>query len=219
MALIPASDANFDTFQTTAIAVINANPAGYGLVLGDTTDALAAQAAWVVDYPASDAAKSAAQAAVALKDTTRATFDAALRTLFAKIYAAGVAGPTELEAAGLPVRDTVRTPPPVPSTRPVMILDTSERFRHTVSFADEGTPTKKAKPKGVSGCELRRFVGATAPVDPDEFTFTAIDTRTPQIWEFDPSDGGQMGHWIARWINTRGETGPWSDVVSATVPG
>ena len=208
MALIPAADAAFDTFQTTALATINADLVGYGLAIGDTADALAAQTAWVVDYPASDTAKSAAQAAVALKDTTRATYEHALRTLFAKIYAAGVASAALLEAAGLPVRDTIRTPTPVPTTRPVMILDTSERFRHTVNFADEGTPTKKAKPAGVSGAELRNFVGATAPVDPDDFTFVAIDTKTPQIWEFDPAEAGQMGHWVARWLNTRGEPGP-----------
>jgi hypothetical protein len=48
---------------------------------------------------------------------------------------------------------------------------------------------------------------------------TAIDTNTPYMNEFDPVQGGSMGHWVARWVNTRGETGPWSDVVSATIPG
>ena len=216
---IPRSDSLFDAFQETAYTTINGDLAGYGLALGDMAEATAAKAAWDADYPASVTAKNAAQAAVALKDTGRSLYNAAFSTLFAKIYAAGVAGPAELEAAGLPVHDTVRTPTPVPTTRPVMILDTSERFRHKVNFADEGTPTKKAKPAGVSGAELRVFIGATAPVDPDDFTFVGIDTSTPQIWEFEPADAGQMGHWVARWINTRGEPGPWSDVVSATIPG
>lgn len=219
MALIPAADGAFDAFQENAFTTINGNLAGFGLVAGDMTAATAAKALWDADYPASTAAKAAAQAAVAAKDGSRATYEDALRTLFAKIYAAEVASADLLEGAGLPVRDTIRTPTPVPTTRPVMIIDTSERFRHTLNFADEGTPTKKAKPAGVSGAELRNFVGATAPVDPDDFTFVAIDTKTPQIWEFDPSEAGQMAHWVARWINTRGEPGPWSDVVSATVPG
>lgn len=107
----------------------------------------------------------------------------------------------------------------MPTTRPVLILDTSERFRHTVNFADEGTPTEKAKPAGVMGCELRVFVGATPPADPLDYDFAALDTKTPQIWEFDPADAGQLAHWVARWVNTRGEQGPWSDTVSATVPG
>ena len=49
--------------------------------------------------------------------------------------------------------------------------------------------------------------------------FGAIDTMKPQILAFDPPKGGQMGHRVARWINTGGEPAPWSDVVSATVPG
>jgi hypothetical protein len=181
--------------------------------------ATAAKAAWDASYPAATTAKAAAQGAVALKDSDRFTFEDALRTLFNKIYAAEVAGGDQLESAGMPVRDTTPTASPVPTTRPVMIIDTSERFRHSVGFADEGTPTKKAKPAGVAGAELRNFVGATPPVDPDDFVFVAIDTKTPQLWEFDPSEAGQMAHWVARWINTRGEAGPWSDVVSATVPG
>ncbi len=217
--LIPAADAEFDAFQANAYAKISGDLAGYGLVAGDLTPVTTAKTAWDASYPAAVTAKAAAQAAVALKDTDRATFDAALRTLFAKIYANGVAGGDQLEAAGMPVRDTTPTAVPVPTTRPVMIIDTSARFRHTVGFADEGTPTKKAKPFGVAGCELRYFVGATAPVDPDDFTFATIDTSTPYLLEFGPAQGGSMGHWVARWVNTRGEAGPWSDVVSATIPG
>lgn len=52
-----------------------------------------------------------------------------------------------------------------------------------------------------------------------ELTFGAIDTMTPQILAFDPPKAGQMGHRVARWINTGGEPAPWSDVMSATVPG
>ncbi|MEX2244865.1 MAG: hypothetical protein WD716_13590 [Fimbriimonadaceae bacterium] len=216
---IPRSDDAFNAFITNAYNVINADLAGFGLVAGDMTAATAAKTDWDTNYPAATTAKAAASAAVALKDTSRFTFEDAMRTVFAKIYAAGVAIGDNLEAAGLSPRDTTPTDVPVPSTRPVMIIDTSERFRHKNNFADEGTPTKRAKPFGVAGCELRLFIGATPPVDPQDFDFVAIDTRTPQIWEFDPADAGQMAHWVARWVNTRGEAGPWSDVVSATVPG
>ena len=63
------------------------------------------------------------------------------------------------------------------------------------------------------------FVGATAPPDPEDYDFAAVDTQTPQLWEFDPASAGQMAHWVGRWLNTRGQHGPWSDTVSATVPG
>jgi hypothetical protein len=49
--------------------------------------------------------------------------------------------------------------------------------------------------------------------------FIAIDTNTPYMNEFDPAQGGSMGHWVARWVNTRGDKGPISETVSTTVPG
>ena len=36
---------------------------------------------------------------------------------------------------------------------------------------------------------------------------------------FEGSDAGQTVHIIGRWINTKGETGPISETVSATIPG
>lgn len=76
----------------------------------------------------------------------------------------------------------------------------------------------EAKAAGAMGCELRVFVGATPPADPQDYHFAALDTKTPQLWESEPSDAGQMAHGVARWVNTRGEHGPWY-TVSATVPG
>ncbi len=49
--------------------------------------------------------------------------------------------------------------------------------------------------------------------------FDALDTKTPYLQIFDGTDVGQMAHWIGRWVNTRGDQGPWSDTVSATVVG
>ena len=54
--------------------------------------------------------------------------------------------------AGLPVYKKGRPPAPVPSTRPVANVDTSQRLTHIVHFMNEGA-TSKAKPKGVQGCE------------------------------------------------------------------
>jgi len=31
------------------------------------------------------------------------------------------------------------------------------------------------------------------------------------------ADAGKTAYYALRWENTRGETGPWSDVVSATI--
>ena len=98
--------------------------------------------------------------------------------------------------------------------------------RHTIEFSDENTPTRKAKPAGVMGAEF--FRAATVrkrfpcgdgppPVDPGELTFLAVDTRTPYMTEFDGADGNKMAHYMLRWLNSKGQAGPWSQTVSATI--
>jgi hypothetical protein len=78
------------------------------------------------------------------------------------------------------------------------------------------TPTRKAKPAGVMGAEIWVKIGPPQ-VDPSELTFLAVDTRTPPTTDFDGADGGKQAHYMLRWVNTRGETGPWSETATATI--
>jgi hypothetical protein len=77
----------------------------------------------------------------------------------------------------------------------------------------------KAKPAGVRGCEIWLKVGTPLPVSAADLTFVTLDTRTPHVIPFDGADGGKLVTYWLRWVSTRGETGPWSAAVSATVPG
>jgi hypothetical protein len=45
----------------------------------------------------------------------------------------------------------------------------------------------------------------------------ALDTRSPYVLDFSGSDGAKNAHYILRWVNTRGQKGPWSETVSATI--
>ena len=104
-------------------------------------------------------------------------------------------------------------------------VDTSQRLQHTISFADELTPTRKAKPAGVRGAQIwvraawasRPRNSDPAPVDPSELTFLATDTRTPYVPAFAGADANKVAHYMLRWESTRGETGPWSETASATI--
>lgn len=98
-------------------------------------------------------------------------------------------------------------------------VDTSQRWEHRIRFRDEATPTSRAKPEGVRGMEVWCAFGPTPPASPGDCTYLATDTATPYLVELDPSKAGQTAHYLGRWVNTRGETGPWSETVSATVTG
>jgi hypothetical protein len=86
-------------------------------------------------------------------------------------------------------------------------------------FTDETTPNSKAKPDGVMGCEIWVKVGDPAPTDPEQLQFLGTDTRTPYVAEYSGEDAGKVAHYMLRWVNTKGEQGPWSQTVSATITG
>jgi hypothetical protein len=119
-------------------------------------------------------------------------------------------------AAGITVPDIISTPAGAPTTAPTATVDTGERLQHTIHFRDTTTPTSKAKPPGVRGCEIWMKIG-TPPVDAGELSFVALDTRTPYVATFDGADGGKTVTYWLRWVSTRDEKGPWSAPVAATV--
>jgi hypothetical protein len=44
-----------------------------------------------------------------------------------------------------------------------------------------------------------------------------MTTRPTLRTDFRAADGGKTAVYMLRWVNTRGEKGPWSDVTTATV--
>ena len=62
-------------------------------------------------------------------------------------------------------------------------------------------------------------VGTTPPASESDLHFLATDTRTPYVAQFDPANAGKTAYYWLRWENNKGETGPWSALVSATVTG
>ncbi len=115
------------------------------------------------------------------------------------------------------VPDTTPTPVGTPTTRPVVTVDSSQRLSHVIHFADEATPTRKAKPSGVMGAGIWVKVGDPPPVDPDELKFLGLDTRTPYTAKFQGAEANKVAHYMVRWVSTRGEKGPWSETASATI--
>ena len=77
----------------------------------------------------------------------------------------------------------------------------------------------RGKPAGVFGCELWHKIGGAPPVDVKECLPLGTDTASPYLAEYEGSDAGKTVHYLGRWVSTRGEHGPWSAVVSATITG
>lgn len=121
-------------------------------------------------------------------------------------------------AAGLKPREAARSSIGAPTTRPLGRIEVKANRTLVIHFVDEETPTRLAKPQGVQGCQVWSFVGDRKPTDASAYSFLALDTRTPYADEHHPEHAGKTAYYLLRWQNAKGETGPWSDVVSMIVP-
>lgn len=213
---IPDSDVEFRAWLKNFLDYAGANLAALGLVAADIAPLQAAAVTMNTAIDNNVAAQAALRAAVESKDAARAAAEALVRSLAQRIQTTATVLDSQRHSLGLNVRSTARTPSAVPTTRPVATIDTSQRLQHTISFGDEETPGNRKKPEGASGCEVWVKLG-TAPIDPSELTYLATDTRTPYTAVFDGADAGKVAHYMLRWVNSRGERGPWSQTVSATI--
>lgn len=215
---IPNSDADFNTWQANFQKYAASNLAALGLTAADLAPITTAQSTWATAYSAHIATQAAAKGASQTKNSARESYETFLRPLVQRIQAQPIAD-SHRAGLGVNVSTTKRTPTGVPETSPVATVDTSHRLRHTVNFNDQKTPTRRAKPEGVMGCEIWVKVGDPAPTDPTQLHFLATDTATPYMAEYDGADANKVAHYMLRWVNSKGEAGPWSQTVSATITG
>lgn len=215
---IPDSDADFSTWLNNFITYANANLTTLGLVAADVTPVATAATAFDTEVENNVAAQASAKGARQKKDDARSAVEELARRLVQRLQTSTTVKDGDRHSLGLHVRSTTRTAASVPTTRPVATIDTSQRLQHTISFGDETTPGSRKKPAGAMGCEIWVKLG-TAPADPSELSFLAMDTKTPYTAVYDGADAGKPAFYMLRWINRRGERGPWSQTVSATITG
>jgi hypothetical protein len=124
---------------------------------------------------------------------------------------------TDLVEMGMPERSSGRTPAPVPSSTVEAEVDASSPAVLTIHFKEHGSE-KKAKPKGVHGAEAAWEILDTPPTDWSQLTHSVFDTNSPLVLSFNGDQRGKTLYFAMRWENTRGEKGPWSDIMKAIIP-
>ncbi len=218
---IPGSDTEFQAWAENFVTYANAHLAELGIALPDVAPILAGRRDFETKLSDNVTAQQSAQSARQAKDASRETLESAIRQLVRQLQASGDVDDAERAALGITIPDRIRTTAAGGiDTRPIGAVDTSQRLRHEIRFSDEATPTSRAKPAGIMGCEIWVKVAATGeapPADPDELSFVSMDTASPYIVEYDGADGGKTAHYMLRWVKTGGEKGPWSETISATI--
>lgn len=175
---------------------------------------------WSAAYPAHVAAQQRAEGARQAKDQARAELEREIRPV--TNFVQGYTKTTDADRAtiGISIRDNSKTPAPTPTTRPLVQVDHGQRLLHRLRFTDEAAPTRRGKPPGTIGAEVWLALapnGQPAPMLGDSYKFLSVSSRGNLQADFSSEDAGKTAYYALRWVSTRGEKGPWSEVAAATI--
>jgi hypothetical protein len=123
-------------------------------------------------------------------------------------------GDIDRKAMQLPIHKKTRTPSAVANTYPWMQLTIPCIRRLQIVF--RRSEAVRARPPGQRGIEVRGKIGAK-PRCHSELTLTYYVTSSPLTIDFRGEDRGKTFWFASRWINTRGQKGPWSNIMSGII--
>jgi len=88
---------------------------------------------------------------------------------------------------------------------------------HELRAMDDSSRPSRGKPPRVASIMVYRAVGETPTSNPKDAEFLTLSTRVAFASTFAHADHGKTATYFARWINSKGEAGPWSIAMSAPV--
>lgn len=217
---IPQSDAEFNLWQANLIAITELELGTWSISSEDFNNLKILQNNWAAAFVKASNRQNRTSADVQAKDDARGKYEKSLRSFVAQWLANNTrVANSDRERMGLTIKSASRTPVAVPVSCPVGQVDFSTRLQHLIHFSDEDSPRSKAKPAGVHGCEIWMKIDGIAPVDASELSYVGTNTSSPHAMNFEGKYAGKTAFYWLRWVNTRGEHGPWSSTVSAMVVG
>lgn len=217
---IPRPDGDFsawaDQFETQANAFLD----GLGISNDLTLELKAALMVWREAYPAHIAAQAAAESARTTKDEARRAVEAVARPLAAFLQTLPDTTDANRAAIGITVRGTPTLRVGSLTSAPRTQIGAAARLQHTLRLTDSATPTRKAKPPGVLGAEVWIALTdshETTPPPESAYRYATLTTRDQCVQTFTTAARGKTAWYQLRWRTTRGQTGPWGEIASATV--
>lgn len=183
--------------------------------------------AWNATYAAHVTAQQRAEGARAAKQDARAALEAEIRPVTNFVQGYGKTTNADRATIGISIRGHGKTPAPTPTSAPVVRVDHGQRLLHRLRFTDEGAGGtaggrrgRGGKPPGTIGAEVWLALtptGQPAPPLGDSYRFLSVSSRGNLQADFTSEDAGKTAYYALRWVSTRGDKGPWSEVTSATV--
>lgn len=214
---IPAPDADFRTWAESFRDGINADPGKYFLTTTDATTITSVVDDFVDKLTISSNEMTRTKVTIADKDDARVTCEELLRQYAIDIKNNEGISDGDKIAIGVRPINTNREPIDAPGTSPLLNILGATPGNQTLRYSDTLTPDSRSKPFGVIGLELYRGLTDEGEAALSACQFTGLQTRNPIDSEFDEAEDGKMATYYARWVNAKGEAGPWSLPVSMRV--
>ncbi|MDR0753942.1 MAG: hypothetical protein LBF04_00965 [Prevotellaceae bacterium] len=214
---IPTSDGKFLEWVKILFTYTEAHAADFGLDPRGFGDINALIEAYEAAYARAEE-PNRGSADVLAKNEARDTLKKAVRR-YVKEYLTSnhLVSDDDRKQMGLPVHDLKPTPAPVPTDMPAGEIDFSIHQQHRV-HVKVGKLTGKAKPPKVHGFEVWRKLGGDPPASDAEWTYVNFASRSPLIIDYAQTEVGKTVYYRFRWVNTRNQPGPWSELYSAVIP-
>ncbi|MBS1713804.1 MAG: hypothetical protein JST30_05650 [Armatimonadetes bacterium] len=209
---IPNPDGSFEgwfngfkvNFASLAVS-LGFNPADISTMNGAYTN-------WNTAYTANIAAQNAAKGAAQTKANQRKTAEAVIRGYVTRIQANPACTDTMRAQLGITIRDTHRSPAPVPTDSPLLELDWSKRGQVTLHIGNNPGNESLNKFPYPAKTVLIQFRHANAT----EWQFLAVASTSPFVHIVGNSNAETLEYRTA-YMNSKGQQGPWSEVDSAYV--
>ena len=209
---IPSALGPFDEFAQNFLEQIQAAPTTFGLTSAQATELSTSYASFTAQRGAYNSAKSALDGASEAQSQAREALTQILRTLAQAVQNRAETTDEQRRELRLPIRKDGPTPIPPPASMPDLRVEVERGGRHEIIFSDAATPDRKRKPADVMGCEIHEFIltaGQSAPPDYASWPLVGIDTHNPYLRTHPPEDAGKEVVYVGRWLNAKGEPGPW----------
>lgn len=215
---VPRTEEDFNDWQGNYLPKLVANAVAWGIPPAVVLNNQNAGTDWTAKYAVGNDEADPTSAQRQAKNDSRKAFTLIIRSTV-KQYITPNPAVTNADRLdlGVTVPDTTRSRVPVPDHPPVQIINKIIHKQHELRITDPDNPATKSKPKGVARINVFRYIGTAPPVNISQYSLIGSATKAKFVSKLDDEDVGKKAFYITQYENTRGERGPVSDSINATV--
>lgn len=203
----PAREADLISATQTFVDVATPVPATYSLTAPQLTTLDAKLTDFQTKWDICQVPGTKTKVSVQNKNASKADLVSNLRSLVRIVQAAPTTTNALRTSLGIPLRDVIPTPIPVPGSAPILTIKKVWGHQVTVRLESPDTESRGFLP-GILGAQIYTFVGDEPATDTQVWVNQGLTTRTSVVIAF-PSDtpaGSKV--WItAAFVNPRGMSG------------